>query len=157
MFGYLFFFRSLSFLGYDAPPGHTNMIQMILTLKLVGLAFEVNNAYTKSKTVADGQKDTAAVAQPSLTEADRALLKLSMLDIFHYSFNYVGVLTGPYITFKTYRDAMYLSFSGKADCIGATVDKLKVIPLYAGLFLLVSYIWPLQVRKPFRPLPLIRR
>uniref|UniRef100_A0A182RIP9 Lysophospholipid acyltransferase 7 n=1 Tax=Anopheles funestus TaxID=62324 RepID=A0A182RIP9_ANOFN len=149
MFGYLFFFRSLSFLGYDAPPGHTNMIQMILTLKLVGLAFEVNNAYTKAKTIDESKKASTGIdnqAQPAaeLNDADRALLKLNMLDIFHYSFNYVGVLTGPYITFKTYRDAIYLPFSGKADCAGATIEKLKVIPLYAGLFLLVSYIWPLE-------------
>uniref|UniRef100_A0A182NU42 Lysophospholipid acyltransferase 7 n=1 Tax=Anopheles dirus TaxID=7168 RepID=A0A182NU42_9DIPT len=136
MFGYLFFFRSLDWLGFESPPGHTNMIQMILTLKLVGLAFEVNSAFTKSL--------EQAADKPKLSEADRALLKVDMLDIFHYSFNYVGVLTGPYITFKTYRDAIYLPFSGKADCVGATVEKLKVVPLYAALFLLVSYIWPLQ-------------
>uniref|UniRef100_A0AAG5DAI3 Lysophospholipid acyltransferase 7 n=1 Tax=Anopheles atroparvus TaxID=41427 RepID=A0AAG5DAI3_ANOAO len=147
MFGYLFFFRSIAFLGYDTPPGHTNMIQMILTLKLVGLAFEVNNAYTKSKTADERSSMPVGGDQPPapvMSDVDRVLLKLDMLDIFHYSFNYVGVLTGPYITFKTYRDAIYLPFSSKADCIGATMEKLKVIPLYAGLFLLVSYIWPLQ-------------
>ncbi|XP_052865365.1 lysophospholipid acyltransferase 7 [Anopheles cruzii] len=140
MFGYLFFFRSLAMLGYESPPGHTNMIQMILTLKLVGLAFEVNSAYSKSKAVsATGGGDGGASS-----ETDRVLLKLDMADIFHYSFNYVGVLTGPYITYKTYHDAIHLPFSGRADCVGATVEKLKMVPLYAVLFLLVSYVWPLE-------------
>ncbi|XP_058448557.1 lysophospholipid acyltransferase 7 [Malaya genurostris] len=143
MFGYLFFFRSVTYFGYRAPPGHTNMIQMILTLKLVGLAFEVNAAYTKSKEIESSKKkDDSSV--DALSENEHALLKLNMLDIFNYSFNYIGVLTGPYFTYKTYRDAIYLPFSTKADCIGATVDKLKVIPVYAGLFLLIAYIWPLD-------------
>uniref|UniRef100_A0A8D8J985 Lysophospholipid acyltransferase 7 n=1 Tax=Culex pipiens TaxID=7175 RepID=A0A8D8J985_CULPI len=145
MFGYLFLFRSVTYLGFDAPPGHTNMIQMILTLKLVGLAFEVNAAYTKS--LGDGaakkDDDSQTIAEP-LSENEKALLKLDLQNVFHYCFNYVGILTGPYFTYKTYRDALYLPFSSKADCIGATVEKLKVIPLYAGLFLLISYVWPLN-------------
>lgn len=149
MFGYLFFFRSVTYLGWEAPPGHTNMIQMILTLKLVGLAFEVNTAYTKSKEIGQAKKDEDTLSEKkpsdSLTENEKALLKLDMLDILHYTFNYVGILTGPYFTYKTYRDAIVLPFSTRADCIGATFEKLKVIPLYAGLFLLVSYIWPLEV------------
>ncbi|XP_058830640.1 lysophospholipid acyltransferase 7 [Topomyia yanbarensis] len=145
MFGYLFLFRSVAYLCCEAPPGHSNMIQMVLTLKLVGLAFEVNTAYLKSKEIDRTKKDDS---QDSLVEVlsdnEKALLKLDMLDILHYSFNYVGVLTGPYFTYKTFRDAIYLPFSTKADCYGATVEKLKVIPLYAGLFLLISYIWPLD-------------
>ncbi|XP_055638497.1 lysophospholipid acyltransferase 7 [Toxorhynchites rutilus septentrionalis] len=148
MFGYLFFFRSVTYLGWEAPPGHTNMIQMILTLKLVGLAFEVNAAYTKSKAIGQAKKDEDATAggKPldTVTDNEKALLKLDMLDILHYSFNYVGILTGPYFTYKTFRDAITLPFSIRADCIGATLEKLKVIPLYAGLFLLVSFIWPLD-------------
>ncbi|XP_055541308.1 lysophospholipid acyltransferase 7 [Wyeomyia smithii] len=143
MFGYLFLFRSLTFLGFEAPPGHSNMIQMILTLKLVGLAFEVNAAATKSAEIGQAKKDEAGETV-ALSENEKALLKLDMLDVFHYSFNYVGVLTGPYYTFKTFRDTIYLPFSYNANCIEATVDKLKVIPLYAGLFLLISHIWPLN-------------
>ncbi|XP_055595422.1 lysophospholipid acyltransferase 7 [Uranotaenia lowii] len=147
MFGYLFFFRSMTYLGFEAPPGHANMIIMILTLKLVGLAFEVNSAFQKSKGLGQvSKKDDSspqAIEEP-LTENEKALLKIDMLDVLHYAFNYVGVLTGPYYTFKTYRDAIYLPFSTKADCVGVTLEKLKVIPLYAGLFLLVSYIWPLD-------------
>ncbi|XP_050101398.1 lysophospholipid acyltransferase 7 [Anopheles aquasalis] len=137
MFGYLCFFRALALLGYETPPGHTNMIQMILTLKLVGLAFEVNAAHTRRQLAAAGGGEPPK-------HIDQALLQLDMLNIFHYSFNYVGVLTGPYITYKTYLDAIYLPYSGRANCVEATLERLKVIPLYASLFLLVSYVWPLQ-------------
>lgn len=149
MFGYLLFFRSVTYLGFQAPPGHCNMIQMVLTLKLVGLAFEVNAAHLKSIGIGeakknDGQGDDSTKTVEVLSENEKALLKLDMLEVFHYSFNYVGILTGPYFTYKTYRDAIYLPFSMKANCIESTLEKLKVVPLYAGLFLLVSYIWPLD-------------
>lgn len=67
-FLYLFFFRTTEYFGIPYAPGHTNLVQMILTLKLVGLAFEVNTSAEK--------------VQPSF------------LDVFHYAFNYIGVLTG---------------------------------------------------------------
>lgn len=35
-FLYLIFFRTTVYFGIPYPPGHTNLIQMILTLKLVG-------------------------------------------------------------------------------------------------------------------------
>lgn len=124
----------------------TSFVFRILTLKLVGLAFEVNAAYTKTQGDEKAKKDddSQTIAEP-LSENEKALLKLDLQNVFHYCFNYVGILTGPYFTYKTYRDALYLPFSSKADCIGATVEKLKVIPLYAGLFLLISYVWPLNV------------
>ena len=40
-FSYLTFFRLSGWLGLPPPPSHTNAIILILTLKLVGLAFEV--------------------------------------------------------------------------------------------------------------------
>lgn len=35
MFGYLMFFRMSDRFGFTVPPGHTNMVQMILTLKVL--------------------------------------------------------------------------------------------------------------------------
>lgn len=34
MFGYLLFFRMSDKFGFTIPPGHTNMVQMIITLKV---------------------------------------------------------------------------------------------------------------------------
>jgi len=50
---------------------------MILTLKLIGLAFEVHDS--------DGMKSQTV---------KYAGVNPSTLDIFHYSFSHVGILTG---------------------------------------------------------------
>lgn len=34
MFSYLLFFRTTTYFGIPNPPGHTNLIQMVLTLKV---------------------------------------------------------------------------------------------------------------------------
>lgn len=57
----------------------------------------------------------------------------------------LSIIIGPYFSYRTFRDYLYLPFSEKADSIKATLHKLKVIPLFASLFLLASYIWPLSV------------
>ena len=63
-FTHLFVFRSAIL---DTPPSHTNAVQMIMTLKLMGLAFEVH---------------------------DDQSLDASAEDIFHYAFAHSGILTG---------------------------------------------------------------
>lgn len=136
-FTYLLFFRSTHFLGIPNAPGHTNLIQMMLTLKLVGLAFEIHDSYMTKKSKGSGD---------SAIQEDNAAQDVNpgYLDIFHYSFTYVGVLTGPYYRFRTFWDWLHCPFTEFAPCIDATIGKLKYVPLYAGLFLLASYMFPIQ-------------
>jgi hypothetical protein len=54
---------------------------MMLTLKLAGLAFEVNAAATAPQDDPQGASSAA-------------LARLGILDVFHYAFSYIGVLTG---------------------------------------------------------------
>ncbi|XP_017785549.1 PREDICTED: lysophospholipid acyltransferase 7 [Nicrophorus vespilloides] len=124
-FLYLLFFRTTEYFGIPYPPDHTNLIQMMLTLKMVGLALELNNGED------DIKEDT-----------------LTIEEIFHYSFNYIGVLTGPYIRYKTFRDYFEKSsFAKLADWKQITLQKIKFIPLYAILFLAASSTWPLSYAK----------
>ncbi|CAD7086318.1 unnamed protein product [Hermetia illucens] len=147
MFGYLAFFRTTIYFGIPYPPGHTNMIQMLLTLKLVGLAFEKNTAYNKIKererALADpGKKDEAAAIE--ITDYDTELQSIDITEIFHYSFNYIGILTGPYYRYRTYRDYFETPFRIYAKSTEETLRKLQQIGLYIALYLVASYLWPLN-------------
>lgn len=102
---------------------------MILTLKCIGLAFEVNSAAQK---------------QDNRSSYEKELLHLSFLDVLCYSFNYIGLLTGPYYTYKTYLDYFRFSFSQYADCTKATIEKISMVPIFVGIYLVVGYIWPLD-------------
>jgi lysophospholipid acyltransferase 7 len=62
MMSYLLFFRCVSFFGLPTPPGHTNMIQMILTLKIIGVAFERDEVLSKVNG-ADKEKSKLTTAE----------------------------------------------------------------------------------------------
>lgn len=91
-FMHLFFFRlcgsgsAMPWSYFAMPPSHTNAIQMIMTLKLMGLAFEVHDSEKlKAKTDLD---------QVDQLEKKYTLVNPTPLDIFHYSFSHSGILTG---------------------------------------------------------------
>lgn len=127
---------------------------MILTLKLVGLAFEVNSVYLSNKKKDDDDEEYNRI-NPTFD------------DIIHYSFNYIGVLTGtihkffniwlnyiylvlgPYYRYRTFVDYFDLPYAEYATWKEATIMKIKYVPLYAIMFLITSYYWPLSVRSNF--------
>ncbi|KDR10082.1 Lysophospholipid acyltransferase 7 [Zootermopsis nevadensis] len=136
-FAYLFFFRTTQYFGIPYPPAHTNMIQMIVTLKVAGLAFEVHNTAAAAKE--KEHDDSAAFAKLEAAEVHP-----SFQDVFHYTFCYIGIMTGPYYTYRTYRDWLEYPFLLSAPCKDATIQKMKYVPLYAVLFVIASTIFPLK-------------
>lgn len=64
-----------------------------MVLKVIGLAFERNSVYLKSRD-ADKKSDDKNVV---LTAAEQEIQNISILDMIHYSFNYIGLLTGKLI------------------------------------------------------------
>ncbi|KAL1117250.1 hypothetical protein AAG570_004576 [Ranatra chinensis] len=132
-FLYLVFFRTTEYFGISYPPGQTNLIQMILTLKLVGLAFELHDTRTANMAgKSSSELDCSRIPEPDLIE------------MFHYSFCYIGVITGPYFSYRCYWDMFNRPFSDNAPCLQATLDRAKYLPLYAVGFLLSSYFFPLK-------------
>lgn len=84
------FFRTTVYFGIPYPPAHTNLVQMVLTLKLVGLAFEVNQTYIAKRKKDEGSEDV----DKDLDKEQYNSVHPNFIDIVHYSFNYIGVLTG---------------------------------------------------------------
>ncbi|XP_059045340.1 lysophospholipid acyltransferase 7 [Achroia grisella] len=145
MFGYLFFFRLANKFGLPLPSGQTNLIEMILVLRIVGVAFEINGSWLAMKS--GKEKGNEIGTSKYIKEKDDEFLELinpSLIDLFHYSFNYVGLLTGPYYRYRTFDDYFHLPYSKYVDCMGFTINTLKTVPLYISLYLALSNLWPLE-------------
>jgi len=140
-FLYLFFFRTTVYFGIPYPPNHTNLIQMVMVLKLVGLAFDVNRSYLAHKANSTDKTEEHRLEEKS------EIINPTFTDIFHYTFNYIGILTGPFIRYRTFRDYFELPYSKYADWKKITIDKIKFVPVYAILFLIASHYWPLSYAK----------
>lgn len=93
---YLLFLRNVYRFGLTPISGHGNMIQMILTVKLIGFAFEKNTVMTK---IIDTEKKGEKV---ELTGVEKSLKDSNIVEVFHYCFNYIGLLTGNNILKTTF-------------------------------------------------------
>jgi len=148
-FTYLMFFRLSSSIGLPSPPPHTNAVIMILTLKLVGLAFEVHDSDKEKKEAAaqmemdenlggrDDQKKNQFSSVPTLE------------DQFHYGFNHVGLITGPYYRFSTWRGITNDSWNPAVVprpglCSSAAWARAARVPAYVMAFLISGYLFPMS-------------
>jgi lysophospholipid acyltransferase 7 len=182
-FGYLIFFRKIKLFTdhLDEPGAFTNAVQLILTLKLVGLAFEVHDS---TKRIIDKEK---LDAKQSIVSADLRIKKLhnklietvttssetaltntfekdeqnkindeinkleliikyssinmkpTFLDLFNYSYCYIGIFTGPYYKYRTYLD--WLSFDdskNEIDSIKTIIQRVKLMPIFILAFVFLN-------------------
>lgn len=94
MFGYLIIFRLSSKFGLKGSSGQTNLIEMIIVLRVVGVAFEMNGSWlamAKKKEQESSEKES----EPKAKDDDFVeLINPESIDLFHYCFNYIGLLTG---------------------------------------------------------------
>ncbi|CAH1645573.1 unnamed protein product [Spodoptera littoralis] len=143
MFGYLFFFRLADKFGFPLSSGQTNLIEMIIVLRVVGVAFEINGSWLA---VGKAKKDEIKEKKEEKVKDDDFLeiINPDFQDLFHYSFNYIGLLTGPYYRYRTFDDYFRLPYSKYVDCFGFTINTMRMVPLYVSLYLALSNIWPLE-------------
>lgn len=131
-FGYLVFFKYLKMYSSDPPPGITNLVQMMLTLRMAGLAMERQIVHEEH-----AEKDSD---KQTYEEGD--IMHPSFWDVVDYAFCYIGVLVGPYYRFRTYRDFLNAPYLESVDRKGMCLNRMKVVPLYGLLWLLLSWIFP---------------
>ena len=92
-FAYLIFFRTCDHVGLPTPPAHTNAIQMIMTIKLIGVALEIAESRRATSASAVSGEDATTKRYKSVDPGP--------IDIFHYVFCHAGVLTGASLNHKS--------------------------------------------------------
>ncbi|XP_035207114.1 lysophospholipid acyltransferase 7-like isoform X2 [Stegodyphus dumicola] len=133
-FVYLAFFRSTHYFGLPIPPPHTNAIQMILTLKMVGIAFEIKE-----------EEELQAKDPNSEIQIKYRKIKPSFFDVFHYAFCIAGVLIGPYYKYRTFSDMFYLPYSSYVPANRYLIQRIQIVPFYVLLYLVGNFLYPLEL------------
>ncbi|XP_063798941.1 lysophospholipid acyltransferase 7 [Pseudophryne corroboree] len=138
-FIYLLFFRTVTYFDLPAPTPFTNAIQLILTLKLVSFANEVQE-FSRAK-----KQDVASFSNHSTVGT---ITKIpSLIEVFMYSYCYIGLMTGPFYRYKTYHDWLHQINSQDIPSWKPMVIRLKPAPVFGVLFLIVSHYFPLDYVK----------
>ncbi|XP_064623281.1 lysophospholipid acyltransferase 7-like [Lineus longissimus] len=138
-FSYLAFFRMTEIFGLPKMSGVVNAVQLLLTLRMVGLAFEVNESreYKKKLKKEEGNEELKLTVE--YRDVDP-----SIPDMIMYGYCYIGLFTGPYFRYRTYHDMLHLKNSPKIDVVPALLAKIKVLPLSFAIFLLTAHYFDLE-------------
>lgn len=84
--------------------------------------------------------------EPAIQEEQKDKIHPTFLDIIHFVFCYIGVLTGPYYSYRTFDDYFRTGFNKYAPCGATTVKKLLFVPVYAAVYLLTTHYYPIKVK-----------
>lgn len=136
-FGYLLFFRTCHYLGFPQAPALSNAVQLLLTLRMVGIGFEIHDTHTSSKREDCSSEEMALVKK--YQEVDP-----SFIDIFLYAFCFLGQFTGPYYKFRTYQDMIKNDRSADIPTFDAFVARMKAVPILIIIFVGFSYFFSLH-------------
>ncbi|XP_017321110.1 lysophospholipid acyltransferase 7 [Ictalurus punctatus] len=135
-FLYLFFFRTGTWIGLPPPELFPNIIQLLLTLKMVSLAYEVRSYhFEKEKEVSSFSKSPVI---------GRLSHEPSLYDIISYSYCYVGLMIGTFFRYQTYVDWLEQTDPLSLPCKVPCLSKLKMVPVYAALALGVDFLFPVS-------------
>ncbi|XP_055954004.1 lysophospholipid acyltransferase 7-like [Argiope bruennichi] len=134
-FSYLLFLRTSEYFGIPSPPEITCTAVMIMVLKMVGLAYEVNIHSLKLESVDENDK----------LKEKYSRINPSFFDIIQYSFCYAGILVGPYYKYRTYDDLFHKPYSSHVSHTAFLKKRILVVPVYSCLYLLSDYFFPLSL------------
>ncbi|XP_061101750.1 lysophospholipid acyltransferase 7 [Conger conger] len=134
-FLYLLFFRLGTLFGLPPSSPFANAVQLLLTLKMVSLANEVQSFRLMKK------QDVSSFSKSSVIGG--LSQEPSFYDIISYSYCYIGMMTGPFFRYQTYADWIQqpnpTSLPGCEPCL----RRLQFVPMYGALFLFVNFYFPL--------------
>ncbi|CAM4672686.1 unnamed protein product [Lepidochelys olivacea] len=135
-FSYLLFFRMVTFVGLPAPTPFTNAVQLLLTLKMVSLANEVQEiGQAKKQDVTSFTKVPALGLIPSVPGLGPTLC---------YGYCYVGLMTGPFYRYRTYLDWLQQPDSQAIPSWRPLLARARLVPVYGLLFLGAARLFPLD-------------
>ncbi|KAF2902103.1 hypothetical protein ILUMI_04091 [Ignelater luminosus] len=126
---------SSTYFGNPFLPYHATVTEMMMTLKLVGLAFDVNHEYLLKKKLRTNTETSE--------EFEKDFINPNCMDMFHYTFSFMGIIAGPHYRYKTFIDFFDLPFSVNVPKNKQVIRKLAYLVLYLFLMVLVSNIWPI--------------
>ncbi|KHJ85406.1 MBOAT family protein [Oesophagostomum dentatum] len=133
-FVYLMFIRYLHyFFDVEELASQANVVQLIMTLRVIGLAFEISDfRYAK--------------AHPeSVTKPKRFLEEEpTFLDILNYFYHFAGLFTGPYYTYQMLLDSQDPVLFTKWSPLSEIRERALRLCWSAPLFIIFNKLYPLD-------------
>ncbi|KAG5444483.1 Lysophospholipid acyltransferase 7 [Clonorchis sinensis] len=146
-FGYLGFFRLCDSFGFAKPPALANAIQLNLTLRLIGLSFEVYDSWKTDQKLGKllDPNDTTEASQLKLTR-DYKSVSVSPVDVICYAYCYIGLFTvfhfsWPILQYRTFWDFVYWPTEAPEGSSDLLLQQLQEAPVFGVAYLILSHFY----------------
>ncbi|XP_034333714.2 lysophospholipid acyltransferase 7 [Magallana gigas] len=136
-FGYLAFFRTCHYFGIPKVSPISNAVQLFITLRLIGLGFEIHDSYRELSSQEGSSEERHLRKQ-------YVCIDPSSVDMFQYAFCFIGQFAGPYYKYRTYQDMIYSPRTSEIPSMGPLIPRLKQLPLIGVTYLFFSYFFNIQ-------------
>ncbi|XP_056014060.1 lysophospholipid acyltransferase 7-like isoform X2 [Ostrea edulis] len=133
-FGYLAFFRTCHYFGIPKVSPLSNAVQLFVTLRVVGLGFEIHDSCSELSTKDDLDEEKELWREYKY-------ISPSAVDMFQYSFCYIGQFTGPYYKYRTYHDMVNTTSIANIPSIQEMLRRIKDVPLIGIAYIFFSYFF----------------
>ncbi|XP_005100167.1 lysophospholipid acyltransferase 7 [Aplysia californica] len=130
-FGYLAVFRTVHWVGIPAPSPVTNAAQLFLTLRMIGIAFEIQDSFmfrARAQESGDANKSQEALLVRYCT------VDVGPAELVSYAFCYIGILTGPYYKYRTFQDWLELPVNANLNVKQTLTERVIQLPVIAFCF-----------------------
>lgn len=134
VFAYLFFFRTCEWFGLPTPPPYSNALQLLVTLRTISVSFEIHDHHENQR---KDEKDRTKSYHLKPT------FVVTILDYYTYCYCYIGQLTGPFYTYRTYSDMIYVDGSN-ISTVWPAIRNLKILSIFLIPYLLLAKHFPLS-------------
>ncbi|THD23189.1 Lysophospholipid acyltransferase 7 [Fasciola hepatica] len=141
-FGYLGFFRTCHHFGFAPNPPVANAVQLLITLRLIGVAFEIADSWRVDHQLS-GMDNTASVAERERLTLVKELknVDVSPLNLMCYAYCYIGLFTGPYYKYRTFQDFIDWPSLAPAIPTDQLLQQLQEAPFFGVSYLILSYFY----------------
>ena len=145
VFAYLLFYRLCTLVGLPQPPKHSNAVQLLVTLRMISLSFEISDdigGNAQNGAMVDSADTGSTCTNKEFAVKDKHNISATFFDFMAYGYCYIGLLTGPFYTYKTFKDM--LNDSDRTSTFWLSIKNLKLLPFLAVVYLLLKDRFPLE-------------
>uniref|UniRef100_A0A914DUR5 Lysophospholipid acyltransferase 7 n=1 Tax=Acrobeloides nanus TaxID=290746 RepID=A0A914DUR5_9BILA len=138
-FAYLAILRVIHFAGLPPLKFIANAIQLIMTLRVIGLSYEIVDARNAKKDVVGQQNGDA--------REKRFILEPNSFEAFTYLYSFTGLFTGPYYTYQTYYDSIHSPNIPNIPVGKMVKEKIWTLSWSLPLLMLLYVLNPVEILK----------
>ncbi|VDP19867.1 unnamed protein product [Echinostoma caproni] len=149
-FGYLGFFRTCHHFGFAPNPPVANAVQLLITLRLIGVAFEIVDSWSVDQKLSENDSKQINSAERERLQLVKEMknVNVSPLGLICYAYCYIGLFTGPYFKYRTFQD--FVDWPDTAPPIPADqlLQQLQEAPFFGVSYLILSHFYTIEVSFP---------